>query len=430
MDKVTKVMGVSIATNIFLSIVKIITGLIGKSSALIADGIHSFSDLSTDFIAIIGNYLSRKPADEKHPYGHGKIEYITSIIISLVILFLGGTIIYSSIQKDIAIPSMIVAIISFLTIALKFLLSRYLIKKGKEYKNNILLASGYESSTDVISSIVVFVSVILMQLSNIFEFFKYADMIASIVVGLLIIKIGYHILSDNMSIILEEKETNAEYLNHIEKIILEKKDIHKVDDLLVLKYGSYYKLVAEVSVDPNLSIMEAHQYVHEAENRLRLFDSRILYVTIHINPDQSYKLIKATKKDFEQINQYRLKTIITEEEPDIEEKKRIIKYVRRTLKEHLDDYFMIEVDNKKVGTVGYYEEEANTILIEELYLEEAYRNCKIGTSILKSIIEKNKNKNKKITLWVYKTNKIAISLYQHLGFQILEETEERMKMIK
>ncbi len=430
MDKVTKVMGVSIATNIFLSIVKIITGLIGKSSALIADGIHSFSDLSTDFIAIIGNYLSRKPADEKHPYGHGKIEYITSIIISLVILFLGSTIIYSSIQKDIAIPSMIVAIISFLTIALKFLLSRYLIKKGKEYKNNILLASGYESSTDVISSIVVFVSVILMQLSNIFEFFKYADMIASIVVGLLIIKIGYHILSDNMSIILEEKETNAEYLNHIEKIILEKKDIHKVDDLLVLKYGSYYKLVAEVSVDPNLSIMEAHQYVHEAENRLRLFDSRILYVTIHINPDQSYKLIKATKKDFEQINQYRLKTIITEEEPDIEEKKRIIKYVRRTLKEHLDDYFMIEVDNKKVGTVGYYEEEANTILIEELYLEEAYRNCKIGTSILKSIIEKNKNKNKKITLWVYKTNKIAISLYQHLGFQILEETEERMKMIK
>ena len=428
MDKVTKVMGVSIATNIFLSIVKIITGLIGKSSALIADGIHSFSDLSTDFIAIIGNYLSRKPADEKHPYGHGKIEYITSIIISLVILFLGSTIIYSSIQKDIAIPSMIVAIISFLTIALKFLLSRYLIKKGKEYKNNILLASGYESSTDVISSIVVFVSVILMQLSNIFEFFKYADMIASIVVGLLIIKIGYHILSDNMSIILEEKETNAEYLNHIEKIILEKKDIHKVDDLLVLKYGSYYKLVAEVSVDPNLSIMEAHQYVHEAENRLRLFDSRILYVTIHINPDQSYKLIKATKKDFEQINQYRLKTIITEEEPDIEEKKRIIKYVRRTLKEHLDDYFMIEVDNKKVGTVGYYEEEANTILIEELYLEEAYRNCKIGTSILKSIIEKNKNK--KITLWVYKTNKIAISLYQHLGFQILEETEERMKMIK
>ncbi|MCI8545415.1 MAG: GNAT family N-acetyltransferase [Bacilli bacterium] len=428
MDKVTKVMGVSIITNIFLSIVKIITGLIGKSSALIADGIHSFSDLSTDFIAIIGNYLSRKPADEKHPYGHGKIEYITSIIISLVILFLGGSIIYNSIQKDIVIPSMMVAIISFLTIALKFLLSRYLIKKGKEYKNNILLASGYESSTDVISSIVVFISVLLMQLSNIFGIFKYADMIASIVVGLLIIKIGYHILSDNVSIILEERETNSEYLDHLKNIILEKKDIHQIDDLLVLKYGSYYKLVAEVSVDPNLSIMKAHQYIHEAENRLRIFDPRILYVTIHINPYQNYKLVKATKSDFEQINQYRLKTIITEGNPDIEEQKRIEKYIKETLKKHLNNYFMIIVDGKKVGTVGYYKEDLETILIEELYLEEAYRNCKIGTSILKQIMEEHKDK--KIILWVYKNNKIAISLYQHLGFQKIEETEERIKMRK
>lgn len=428
MDKVTKVMGVSIITNIFLSITKIVTGLIGKSGALIADGIHSFSDLSTDFIAIVGNYLSRKPADEKHPYGHGKIEYITSIIISLVILFLGASIIYNSIQKNIVIPSMIVAIISFLTIALKFLLSRYLVKKGKEYKNNILLASGYESSTDVISSIVVFISVLLMQLSKIFEIFKYADMVASIVVGLLIIKIGYQILSENMSIILEEQETNQEYLNKLKEIILEKKDIHHIDDLLVLKYGSYYKLVAEVSVDPKLSIMEAHQYIHEAENRLRLFDSKIVYVTIHINPDQNYKLIKATKKDFDQINQYRLQTIITEGNPDIEEQKKIEKYVKETLKKHLNDYFMIVVNGKKIGTVGYYEAEIDTILIEEIYLEEAYRNCKIGTSILNNILEKYKNQ--KVILWAYKNNKIAISLYEHLGFKKIEETIDRIKMGK
>lgn len=428
MDKVTKVMGISIITNVFLSIVKIITGLIGKSSALIADGIHSFSDLSTDFIAIIGNYLSKKPADEKHPYGHGKIEYITSIIISLVILFLGGSIIYKSVKNEIVIPSMMVAIISFLTIALKFLLSRYLIKKGKEYQNNILLASGYESSTDVISSIVVFISVILMQLSNVFEILKYADMIASVIVGLLIIKIGYHILSENMSIILEEQETNTEYLNSLKKIILEKKDIHHIDNLFVLKYGSYYKLVAEVSVDPKLSIMEAHQYVHEAENRLKDFDSRIVYVTIHINPDQSYQLVKAKKIDFEQINQYRLQTIITENTPDLEEQKRITRYVQKTLKEHLNDYFMIVVEGKKVGTVGYYKTTKNTILIEELYLEEAYRNCKIGTSILNHII--SKHKNLKITLWVYKNNKIAISLYERLGFKKVEETENRIRMEK
>ncbi|MCI9232981.1 MAG: GNAT family N-acetyltransferase [Bacilli bacterium] len=428
MDKITKVMGISIITNIFLSVVKIVTGFIGNSGALIADGIHSFSDLSTDFIAIVGNYLSRKPADEKHPYGHGKIEYITSIIISLVILFLGGSIIYESFQKQFVIPSMIVALISFVTIVLKLLLSKYIIRKGKEYKNNILLASGYESSTDVISSIVVFVSVLLMQLSKTWMIFKYADMIASIIVGILIIKIGYSILSENMSTILEEQETNKEYLDSLKEIILKDGNIHHIDNLLVLKYGSYYKLVAEVSVDSRLSIMEAHQYAHEAENRLKMFDSKIIYVTIHVNPYQKYKLIKATKRDFEKIYKYRLETIITEGKPEIEEQKRIERYVKKGLKEHLNDYFMITVEGNKIGTVGYYITDDNTILIEELYLEEIYRNCKIGTSILNHIILKHKDKE--ITLWVYKNNKIAISLYQCLGFKKIEETKERMKMRK
>ncbi len=89
MSAVTKTMVVSMIVNVFLSLIKIISGILGSCNSLIADGIHSISDLSTDIIAIIGNKLSLKPADNKHPYGHGKIEYLTSLIISIVILFLG-----------------------------------------------------------------------------------------------------------------------------------------------------------------------------------------------------------------------------------------------------------------------------------------------------------------------------------------------------
>ena len=88
MNKIAKVMQKSMCVNILLAILKIVIGFIGKSSALIADGIHSFSDLITDVFAIIGSALSRKPADEEHPFGHGKIEYITSMIISIIILIL------------------------------------------------------------------------------------------------------------------------------------------------------------------------------------------------------------------------------------------------------------------------------------------------------------------------------------------------------
>ena len=86
MSKVTTVMVISFITNSFLSLIKIIFGCIGHSSALIADGIHSFSDLSTDIVAMLGDFFARKPADRKHPYGHGKLEYLTSIFIGFVII--------------------------------------------------------------------------------------------------------------------------------------------------------------------------------------------------------------------------------------------------------------------------------------------------------------------------------------------------------
>lgn len=423
MDKITKVMVISVITNIVLSISKIIAGIFGKSGALIADGIHSFSDLSTDFVAMIGNQLSKKPADEKHPYGHGKVEYITSIIISLVILILGFSIVFKSFQREIVIPSFIVIIISFFTILVKYLLSTYMIQKGKKYQNNILLASGYESKTDVISSAIVFLSAILMLFSQTISILKYADMIAMLLVGLLIIRIGFDVLKNNISIILEEQETNEEYLDSLKKIILKSTDIHYVDCLQVLKYGSYYKLVAEVSVNPEITIMKAHQYAHEAEDRLRSFDSKIAYVTIHVNPKPSYKLIKATKNDYEKIIDYRIKTILIEENTN---EVKIKEYIKNHLKEHLNNYNMIVVQKKKIGTVGYYELEANTILIEELFLEEEYRHCKIGTSILEKIISEFKDQT--IILWAYKNNLQAISLYQKLGFQKIEETKERIKM--
>ena len=151
MNKVTKVLLVSSITNIFLSIIKLIFGFIGKSSALIADGIHSFSDLSTDIIAILGNKLALKPADKEHPFGHGKTEYITSMIIGVIIIILGLGLINEVFNKEITIPSILVVIVSIFTIISKYIVSYYIYKKGVEYKNNILIASGKESRTDVYS---------------------------------------------------------------------------------------------------------------------------------------------------------------------------------------------------------------------------------------------------------------------------------------
>ena len=119
MNKIIKVMLISFLINFFLSIFKVITGLFSNSKALIADGVHSFSDLSTDIMAILGSMLSRKPADSKHPFGHGKFEYLTSILIGIVIICLGLLLITNSFHKTKEVTSTIVIIVSIFTISLK-----------------------------------------------------------------------------------------------------------------------------------------------------------------------------------------------------------------------------------------------------------------------------------------------------------------------
>lgn len=125
MNQTSKVMFISFFTNFFLSLFKMMIGWIGKSSALVADGLHSFSDLVTDIVALLGNFLSRKPADHEHPYGHGKSEYVTNLVIGTIVFLLGLGIISSSISKEVIIPSKIVIYVSLFTIVSKFLLSSF-----------------------------------------------------------------------------------------------------------------------------------------------------------------------------------------------------------------------------------------------------------------------------------------------------------------
>lgn len=220
MNKVTNVLLHSFITNIALSIIKVVSGVIGASGALIADGVHSLSDTITDVFAILGSRWSRKPADEKHPFGHGKIEYITCIVIGLVVAVMGITIIYNALTEERVIPSIYVAIIGIIVIGAKLILARYILNKGKEYNSNILMASGNESFSDVISSIVVLLSILIAQLGKVYSIFAYADSVAMILVGILILRIAYNILKENFSGLLGEQVIDDDYMTALKKAVI------------------------------------------------------------------------------------------------------------------------------------------------------------------------------------------------------------------
>lgn len=415
MNNVTKVMSVSIITNTFLSLIKIIIGFICKSSALLADGVHSFSDLLTDFFAIIGNIMAKKPADEKHPYGHGKIEYLTSIGISMVIIILGLTIINNSMHSKVVMSSLIVSIVSLITITLKYLLSEYIIRKGKKLENNILIASGKESRADVISSLVVFISAILSVFSKYIEVFKYSDKIAGIIVGILIIRTGFLILKENISIILGEQEIKGETLNKIRKIILNNKDIKTIDELIILKFGHCYKVSMEVSMNPDLTLLECHTIVDKLEKKLKKEIDKVEYITVHVNPYhklEEFNLTDACDDD---------KDFIFNMVEKLTPKKDISNYVNK----HLKDTKIIKKNDQVIGGVIYYKENSK-YLLDLIYIKDKYQNLGIGHNIIKNLID-NQKKNK-TQLEVLKSNIKAIKLYKNLGFQIISETKNKYIM--
>ncbi len=276
----------SFFVNLFLSIIKVVVGFLGKSSALIADGVHSFSDLATDAVAIFGARYALKPADQEHPFGHGRVEYLTCLVIGLVVLLLGLEIVGTAFQSQLIVPARIVIFVSLLTIVAKFLLSTYLLKMGKKHNNVILVSSGKESSMDVISSIFVLISSILMQLSETYSILKYSNVIATIIVGLLVVKTGFDIMKDNISSIIGEQVSDVDQKQMI-AVIQAHEAVDHVDQFVVIKNGPYFQITGEISMNEALSLKEVHEVVDHIEEKLKELDERARYITIHVNPSKN-----------------------------------------------------------------------------------------------------------------------------------------------
>ena len=216
-NKITKTLLVSVFVNVGLVICKLIIGFLGSSKALIANAIHSLTDLITDGIAIIGNNFSMRPADSKHPYGYGQIEYVTNIIVGLVILILGISQIINAFSGDIDIPSNIIIYTSVIAIVVKYTLAKYITIKGKEYKSGILIVSGFESKADALTTLFVIISSLLSKLTVYNDLYKYSDNVCTFVIGIYISYISLKILKENAFDLIDKVEDNQELINKIKK---------------------------------------------------------------------------------------------------------------------------------------------------------------------------------------------------------------------
>lgn len=271
-------------TNTVLTIIKIIFGFIGNSTALIADGLHSLADLSTDLMVLFAAKYSTQPADQEHPYGHARIETIFTVALGAVLIITAGGIAVDAAQRilnpeSLLKPTPIVLFIAFLSIIGNEALYQYTMRAARRVKSNLLAANAWHHRTDAISSIVVLVGVTGSLLD-----FAYLDAFAAVGVALMIAKVGW---DQAWGAIRELIDTGLEpeTINHIKQAIAEVKGVKSMHMLRTRRMAGNSHIDVHIQVDSRLSVSEGHHISDYVRYRLYELNPNIADVMIHIDPE-------------------------------------------------------------------------------------------------------------------------------------------------
>ena len=269
--------------NIALAVIKIAVGFFAASLALVADGIHSFSDLATDVAVLLGLRLGSKAPDQNHPYGHGRAETFSAIVIALILILVGGVMIYyatTAIARDeVTSPNIAVLIAAIVSIAAKEWLYRATKKVAIQSHSAALYANAWHHRSDALSSVAVAIGYISLEFG-----FGHGDQVAAIAVGMMIIWVGVRVIGDSLHE-LTESAVDSDTIEHIKNIINDNSSVRQWHKLRTRMVGREVFLDLHILVDPDLSIADAHEIAENLENTLGEQITRPVNITVHIEPD-------------------------------------------------------------------------------------------------------------------------------------------------
>jgi len=272
-----------IAINIALSALKIVIGFFTASLALIADGFHSLSDMATDVVVLIGLRLGSKEPDREHPYGHGRLETFSAGSIAIILILVGGAMVYYATAaiaaNRVTIPRIAILVVAVVSIAAKEWLYRVTQKAAIQSHSAALYANAWHHRSDALSSVAVVIGFISLRLG-----FEHGDQVAAVAVGLMIIWVGFRIIGDSLRE-LTEGAVDQGTVEHIERVINANKQIRQWHRLRTRTVGREVFLDLHILVDPNLDIAAAHEISESLETALDEQLTRPVNITVHIEPD-------------------------------------------------------------------------------------------------------------------------------------------------
>lgn len=268
--------------NTLLGLIQLIGSFLGHSSALMADAIHTFSDCLSDLVVYISLKFSHQPADENHPYGHGKIETLATTFVGIIMVIAGGSLILEYIDKiiqhKVMIPTPIALIPIVLTIVFKESMFHYQNRKGKHLNLPSLIANSWHHRSDALSSIAV-----LLGVSGSLIGFKNLDIAAGLIVAHMILGYGIYIIYGT-SKELVETSIDQEEIQKIEQIVFDIQEVKKISQVRARNVGSRLIIDLTIHVDGQLTVHQAHDIADHVENRLMKKPIQGDDVIVHVEP--------------------------------------------------------------------------------------------------------------------------------------------------
>lgn len=279
---------VSLISNIFLTIMKIIVGSLFHSPVLLADGFHNAGDVVASAAALTSMRFSKRPPDEDHPYGHGKAEVISSAIVGLI---LGAAAIYIAIEAILAFfeepakASLLALITAIISMIWKQALYFYTMRIGKKENSKGLIATAYDHLADVYASLaaVVGISLGLIGFHYNLPILTYGDPLAGLIVAILVLRLAIHIGKEALDILME-KTVSEERLFEFKKLIEEIPEVKRIDRLRAREHGHYVLVDIRISIPAQLTIQQGHDVTSALRNAIKQANPDVGEVLIHVNP--------------------------------------------------------------------------------------------------------------------------------------------------
>ena len=280
---------VGFVVNLILSAAKLAAGILGRSGAMVADAIHSFSDMATDIVVIVFARISSKPKDDGHDYGHGKYETLATIIISLALAAVGIGILSSSIGSIRTIleggtlprPGAVALVAAVVSIVAKEILYRYTVRVGRRIDSPSVIANAWHHRSDALSSLGSLAGIGCAYFLG--EKWRIADPIAALLVAVFIFKIALDLIRTGLGELLE-KSLPADVEQEILSIVTANPEIRSPHNLRTRRIGASIAIEVHVRVDDAMSVAHSHALTVDIEHRLRARFGAGTMIAIHVEP--------------------------------------------------------------------------------------------------------------------------------------------------